>query len=197
MVDSDIKCVKFLDPFPLLAGSDIEGNISIWATDPHPQSYRCLISWKNMFNLQKFSAITAIAFQVFSDTTKSTEESMLYVGDKMGYIRVFSLESLLRHSEVSRIPPSFKEKRRVSNKIEDVDYHGRVTEEERLAFQKKLGGDSAKSGNVKQVLQWKAHNEAVNQITVLNSLQPILLMTVSHDKMVKFWVSYRGELFLI
>ena len=73
-----------------------------------------------MFNLQKFSAITAIGFEVFTDPVENTEESMLYVGDKMGYVRVFSLESLLRHSEIKHIPFSFKEKRRVSNKIEDV-----------------------------------------------------------------------------
>jgi len=193
MVDSDIKCLKFLDPFPLLAGSDIDGNISIWTTDPYPEPYRCLVNWKNMFNLQKFSAITAIDFQVFSDPVEGIEESMLYVGDKMGYIRVFSLESLLRHSEIAQIPLSFKEKRRVSAKIEDIDYQGRVTEDDKLAFQKKFGGDpSGKSGNVKQVLQWKAHNEAVNQITILNALQPILIMTVSNDKMVRFW-NLRGE----
>jgi len=72
-----------------------------------------------MFNLQKFSAITSMTFEIFNNPGE-VEESMLYIGDGMGYIRVFSLESLLKHSEINRIPKSFKEKRRVSNKIEDV-----------------------------------------------------------------------------
>ena len=73
-----------------------------------------------MFNLQKFSAITSMTFEMFSNPSEDIEEKMLYIGDGMGYIRVFSLESLIRHSEISRISSSFKEKRRMSNKIEDV-----------------------------------------------------------------------------
>jgi len=41
---------------------------------------------------------------------------------------------------------------------------------------------------LKKVLQWKAHQEAINQITLLTITQPLVLMTISNDKMVKFWV---------
>ena len=60
-----------------------------------------------------------MAFEIFT-TGLDSKENLLYVGDGMGYIRVFDLENLLYHINATHIPSSFKEKRQVFNKIEDV-----------------------------------------------------------------------------
>lgn len=90
------------------------GNICIWATDPHPKKYQCLVNWKNMFNLQKFSSITSILFD------HTPEKNLLYLGDEMGYIRVYDFDELLAVGEIKVVPKAFKEFRKVSPKIEDV-----------------------------------------------------------------------------
>lgn len=92
------------------------GNIFIWATDPHDDRYNCLINWKNMFNLQKFSSITSILFDYKTDKGKN----LLYLGDEMGYIRVYDFNELIDKANLKPIPKTFKEFRKVSPKIEDV-----------------------------------------------------------------------------
>jgi hypothetical protein len=98
---------------------NLAGNFCIWATDPHPKKYQCLVNWKNMFNLQKFSCIIAIAFDCREETAGSST-NYLYLGDEMGFIRVFDLNPLLKMANITVIPKSFKEVRKVSPKTEDV-----------------------------------------------------------------------------
>jgi hypothetical protein len=94
------------------------GNFCLWATEPHPKKYQCLVNWKNMFNLQKFSCITGIAF----DYTEAgdNKKAHLYLGDEMGFVRVFDLNELLNVGNITPITKAFKEARKVSAKIEDV-----------------------------------------------------------------------------
>ena len=76
-----------------------------------------MVNWKNMFNLQRFSCITAITFSHIND---KEEENRLFLGDEMGYIRVFDISELLQLQDIKPTPKSFKEGRKVSPKIEDV-----------------------------------------------------------------------------
>lgn len=73
-----------------------------------------------MFNLQKFSAITAMMFTLHYNKEQDFQESLLYIGDGMGYIRVFDLAELIDTMNISPITPDFKIKRKTFNKIEDV-----------------------------------------------------------------------------
>ena len=75
------------------------------------------MSWKNMFNLQKFSPVSYFG-EDFNDTTG---KYLLYVGDEMGYVRVFELSELFEKAELKPVDPSYRDSRKYPSKIEDVE----------------------------------------------------------------------------
>ena len=57
---SEVVIVKFIKPFPLLLTADNSGQLYLWVTKPHPKAKHCLVSWRNMFTLQKMCPITSV-----------------------------------------------------------------------------------------------------------------------------------------
>lgn len=88
---SEVVIVKFIKPFPLLLTADNSGCLLVWLTKPHPKAKSCLVSWRNMFTLQKMCPITSVD----SHYDEKTGTFLLCVGDEMGYIRVQDLSSIL------------------------------------------------------------------------------------------------------
>jgi WD40 repeat protein len=57
---ADVVILKFLNPFPILLSADNSGQLYLWLTKPHAQAKHCLVSWRNMFTLQKMCPISAV-----------------------------------------------------------------------------------------------------------------------------------------
>jgi hypothetical protein len=56
-----VSFIHFINPFPLLAVSDIKGNVFIFICKYHKKYGKVLISWKNMYSIQKQSQVTYIS----------------------------------------------------------------------------------------------------------------------------------------
>lgn len=50
---NEITIVRFINPFPLLITADNTGELMLWLTIPHPKGNKLVLSWRNMFTLQK------------------------------------------------------------------------------------------------------------------------------------------------
>jgi WD40 repeat protein len=88
---SEVVIVKFLNPYPILLTADNSGQLYLWLTKPHAKAKSCLVSWRNMFTLQKMCPITAVDSHYDAKTNKFT----LIIADEMGYVRVQDISSIL------------------------------------------------------------------------------------------------------
>jgi WD40 repeat protein len=81
---SEVSILKFLKPFPILLTADNQGQLYLWFTKPHPKAPSCLVSWRNMFTLQKMCPISAV--DSFYDY--ETGRFLLLIADEMGFVRI-------------------------------------------------------------------------------------------------------------
>ena len=91
--------VKFIKPFPLLLTADNSGQLLVWITKPHPKAKSCLVSWRNMFTLQKMCPITSVD----SYYDEKTGTFLLVIGDEMGYIRIQDLSKILTEFKIEPV----------------------------------------------------------------------------------------------
>lgn len=81
---SEVTILKFLKPFPILLTADNQGQLYLWLTKPHPKASSCLVSWRNMFTLQKMCPISAVD----SHYDLETGRFFLLIADEMGFVRI-------------------------------------------------------------------------------------------------------------
>jgi hypothetical protein len=60
---SEVTLVHFIDKFPLLLTSDLDGHLYIWHTDDKAKEdgYACILHWCNTPGVMRTSLITSIA----------------------------------------------------------------------------------------------------------------------------------------
>ena len=75
ILNEDISCIKFLDPFPLLALGDLKGAVYIYVVKYHKKAGEMLLYWNNMYSIQKQAQVTTIN----SDFNKG--ELTMVIGD--------------------------------------------------------------------------------------------------------------------
>jgi|JI6StandDraft_1071083.scaffolds.fasta_scaffold05434_8 WD40 repeat protein len=88
-ITEEISCIHFLNPFPLLAVSDIKGGNYIFIVNYHKKAGKLLVHWTNMYSIQKESQVTYLSSEYHGNELK------LIVGDEYGYVRLIKLNSLL------------------------------------------------------------------------------------------------------
>ena len=125
-----LSVLEFLNPFPILAAADIQGNILLIATRPHPRQGECLHAFRHVLddvakvattkstNLDTF--LTRNDSDIVDEEEKAevsfvssmkwcmneeTQEGFLFTGDEGGNVHVWDLTKTLQRLgiEVKRV----------------------------------------------------------------------------------------------
>lgn len=170
---SEVVVVKFIKPFPLLLTADNSGQLYVWLTKPHPKAKQCLVSWRNMFTLQKMCPITCV--DSFYD--EKTKTFLLIVGDEMGYIRIQDLSSVLTEFDLKPVDVVSNNHKRNALRVLPIEKAEAETTEANDAasdMSSQYGMDDhetvplLKEGQFKQIAQWKGHNDVIKCIKYIS-----------------------------
>lgn len=99
IVNEEISCMSFLDPYPLIAIGDLKGAVYIFIVKYHKKTGELLLNWNNMYSIQKQAQVSVIS----SDYYKG--ELTMAIGDEYGYVRVLKIEAALNAEKVTPITP--------------------------------------------------------------------------------------------
>ncbi len=166
---SEVVIVRFLKPFPLLLTTDSSGQLYLWLTRPHKQANKCLVSWRNMFTLQKMCPISSVD----SYYNMMTGKFLLLIADEMGYVRVQDISSILLEFSLCPVDVVKDDIKRNPWRVLAVD-----KAEVGLADSRDNGNDSGsengdfindvdpllKEFQFVQIAQWQAHKETIKSI---------------------------------
>ena len=105
---SELGLLEFIDPYPLLAAADSQGNLLFWAVRPHPRSGECVHAVAHITDVQTGHSKTfmtsdidcraenkSIVTAMKSIRDKRTQHTWLYTGDEFGDIRCWDLTAML------------------------------------------------------------------------------------------------------
>lgn len=198
---SEVVIVKFIKPFPLLLTADNSGQLYVWITKPHAlkkSSNCCLVSWRNMFTLQKMCPITSV--DSFYDA--STNTFLLLIGDEMGYIRVQDLSNILHDFDLKPIDLVSNNHKRNPWRVLPIEKAEAESSEinevnSEAESQIDIGENEIipllKEGQFKQISQWKGHNDIIKCIIYIHQTDTPIIFTAGMDRMAKIW-NMKGEL---
>lgn len=205
--NSDIIVSMFLEPYPFLFVSDTSGTLSIWGIQlPGLSRVQCLVKWRNMHTLEKTATITSATHYCDEDSCK------LIVGDEKGTIRILELIDLVNELKVQKIEEVKQgSKPRNPTRIAELDMKSGGAPASRALNRKNSGSsmasEEAHAGNelefvakalkedlfVRQIMQWKAHNDAIKYLAIVNETEGMSLFSAGLDSMAKMW-TMKGEL---
>ncbi|CAD8046473.1 unnamed protein product [Paramecium sonneborni] len=183
----EVLYLKFLDPYPLLACSDHQGQIVIYivlSNDlalPPNQSKSCAVIWKNMFTIMKASPVYSIEF--------NNIDTCLLIGDENGDIRSLSISQIIKNCNIKKIKHSDIAQNRNPHRFFQLNY-------QEYDFQLESLCPLLSERSACQVAVWKAHKTQIKQILVSYEFQEGLIISLSLDMQVKIW-NNAGKLLLI
>lgn len=203
---SDILTVKFLSPYPLLVVSDQSGTLSLWAImcPQFENMMQCLVRWRNMHTLAKTASISAINYYIEGGVIN------LLLGDEKGNVRILQISDLLEELDIKplRVHP-LRNKPRNHTRMVEVDMlkhlesstalhapgtsHSNPSSESNLVGSLHFVSKPLKDDQyVRQIAQWKAHNDGIKYITIIKETEMNTVFTASLDHMAKLWDA-KGE----
>ena len=112
---SELGLLEFIDPYPLLASADNQGNLLFWAVRPHPRSGECVHAVAHITDIQSGQSKTFITSDIECRTEnksivtamksiqdKQNGQTLLFTGDEFGDIRCWDMTAMLArlHLEV-------------------------------------------------------------------------------------------------
>ena len=203
---SEILTLKFLNPYPLLVVSDQSGTLSLWAVmcPQFENMMQCLVRWRNMHTLAKTASISAINYYIEGSVIN------LLLGDEKGNVRILQISDLLEELGIKPlIMHPLRNKPRNHTRMVEVDMlkhlenssslHTPVTSHSNPGSESNLVGSLhfvskplKDDQYIRQVAQWKAHNDGIKYLTIVKETEMYTVFTASLDHMAKLWDS-KGE----
>lgn len=183
---SDITCLSFVEPLPLLVSSDLGGNVALWAV-PAPgvaQQHRyvnhILIRFLNMHSLDGLASVNCFDALYIAEGKKLH----VYTGDEEGEVRGWDLTTLLQVAELGPCAPKA-----------DWDPRKNLTADNAqtaVAMARQAADISTPElpmkihqPCVKKLFSTKAHDDSIRTLYVYAS--PGFILTAGYDNMVKLW----------
>ncbi|CAG9333906.1 unnamed protein product [Blepharisma stoltei] len=204
---SDILIVLSLDPYPMILVSDQGGNLSIWGIScPNMPRFQCLVKWRNMHTLEKTATITAATHYCLDNALR------IVLGDEKGTIRLLEVKDLLTELNIS---PYHKESPKLKSRnptrladldMQDTEKTHKITFMQRKSSESSLESEDPQPSNelefvakplkedhyVRQVIQWRAHNDAIKHLSYISELTTTGVFSTGLDHMAKLW-TINGE----
>ena len=106
---SEVTLVHFIDEFPLLLTSDLDGHLYIWHTDDKATgdtSYACVLQWSNTPGVMRTSLITTIDSYYKPAAGKQPRQFLLVLGDETGMVRIEDIGAILDHPKLADLKPA-------------------------------------------------------------------------------------------
>ena len=179
VLNDEVSCMSFLDPYPLIAFGDLKGAMYIYIVKYHKKEGELLLHWNNMYSIQKQAQATVIN----SDFYKG--ELTVIMGDEYGYVRTLKFQQALTAEGLVPILPEALGNRN-PYRIEDYDYSASNL---KTNFIKIVPLQPQKC--IKTLLQLKAHNERVVQAQIVRETNTFTILTAG-DNLCKLW-NQQGE----
>ena len=117
------------------------------------------------------------------------QRTYLYAGDARGYIKIWSLNEIIRESNAFFLERSEREKPSYNPRRKDEK---NAESDVKFWLKESVKFEMPSSRNHEHVLvrEWKAHNDALSSIRIIQ--EPSGLVSCSQDKFVKIW-SFDGD----
>jgi WD40 repeat protein len=189
-----VTALAFLEPFPLLASADNAGHIIVWALRPILlNAGKCLLRLLNP-SRAPLPANTTRAPDAGSTVTcmvawQTQSRFFLYTGDVDGFVKVWDLTSALARWGLEPFRGQPRESN--SNGVKEAESYRRAHEAQIAALEEagRTSTSILQKGDVTLVKQWRAHNDAIRSMKLVNDPISVIrgFVTTSFDKKVCVW----------
>jgi len=188
--DGDVSVIQFIDPYPLLASADYNGNVCLWSVPPHGNPNQLLTRFTNTQSFENAASVTCLTYYhkpVVGEGGKLT----LLIGDDEGDVGMWCISSLPAANNMKPAPEVVEwdahRKDDFCAKAITMVLHKRVLQEfENDNDRNRVGSRGSVAQPVVRFLRnWKAHQDLIRSIQLCSS--PLCVITAGHDKMTKVW----------
>lgn len=188
--DGDVSVLQFIDPYPLLASADYNGNFCLWSVPPHGNANQLLSRFTNTQSFENAASVTCLTYYhdpIVDEVGKLT----LLIGDDEGDVGMWCIAALPPANQMKPAPEvvawEAHRKDDFCAKAITMVLHKRLLNEfdTNNDRNRTCTRGTAAQPVVRFLRNWKAHQDLIQSIQLCYS--PLCLITAGHDMMTKVW----------
>eukprot|EP00698_Gefionella_okellyi_P016802 TRINITY_DN4837_c0_g1_i1.p1 TRINITY_DN4837_c0_g1~~TRINITY_DN4837_c0_g1_i1.p1 ORF type:complete len:989 (+),score=200.34 TRINITY_DN4837_c0_g1_i1:54-3020(+) len=195
--EAEITALTFLETYPALLVADGSGTVTLWAMRPSTIRMHCVYRFVNKHEDPLNTTLTptppiptAVTVMCYDNA-----KQQLFTGDELGYIRCWDFADLMPKTNIK--PLNFHGKLRYEplpnnrrSREDDTSY----MKPSALATPADFVVPKLDKHYLKMGREWRAHRDLIKHLTILREpLAEPTLMSISYDRVVRFWSCDTGE----